>query len=371
MSVRIVRYEDHHIPAVRRFNQRLAAGGSIWHFPEQSVSQWLPDTRDQEIVEHYYVAVEGDEIRGGYILKWQPFQVEGQIEKVSTLYLPLSEGVVNSKYNLLGLVLIRDALTRNPLTFCLGMGGSHRDLPKTLKMMGWQVHDIPFFFLPLRARPFLRNLQPVKAKRWLNIAAQIAANTGIASLGLACFHRLRRAPRQVQQTTTWELVESFGPWADELWAKACHDYSLFASRGQEEQNRLYAPGAQKSIRVLVREAGRVIGWFIARASPMHNHKYFGNMCVGSIIDAIAEPGQEGHIAWAARQFLIQQQADIIVANMQHESWRRALLKVGFLSGPSNFTLATSPKLSQRLNPYPEKIGRAQFMRGDGEGPSHL
>ena len=305
------------------------------------------------------------------MLKWQPFLVEGQTENVCTLYLPLSEGVITPRYNLLGLMLIRDALARNPLLFCLGMGGSQRDLPKTLQLMGWQVHDVPFFFLPLRARPFLTNLQPVQKKRWLGLAADIASLSGAASLGLALIYSWRRPSAEIRRHTRQELVTRFGEWADDLWSRSKADYSLCAVRQSDTQNRLYASQAGENRRVLVRHRDREVGWFIARARPMQGHKYFGNMCVGSVIDALAEPGYETHILWAARSHLIGCKADIIVCNIQHESWCQALRQAGFFSGPSNFALAASPKLSARLSPYATRINRAQFMRGDGEGPTHL
>lgn len=370
MKLQIVRYEERHIPAVRRMNERLAAGGETWRFPERIASNWLPDSPGEDIIEQYFVAEEGDEVRGGCILKWQPFWIEGRIERVCTLYLPLSEGIVNPKYRLLGLTLIRDALARNPLAFCLGMGGAARALPQTLKMLGWQVHDIPFFFLPLRARAFLRNLQPVQNKTWLRVGARVASAAGAASLGLALVKALKRAPAAARLGTRFDVVESFGEWADDIWEHSRSRYSLCAERTRACQNRLYAPGGE-NMRVLVRSGDRCAGWFVARCRAMTGHKYFGDMRVGSIIDALALPGHEIRVAWAARQFLDGRGADIIVCNVQHQDWCAAVQSAGFFKGPSNFALAASPQLAARLDPYAVRAGHAQFMRGDGEGPTHL
>ena len=371
MKLNIVRYEDRHVEAVKRLNSRLAAAGETWRFPGRTVSNWLPDTPGEEIVEHYFVAEEGDEVRGGYILKWQPFWIEGRAGRVCTLYLPLSEGIINQSYRLLGLTLIRDALSRNPLAFCLGMGGAARPLPQTLKMLGWQVHDVPFFFMPLRAGPFLTHLQPLQSNPWKRIAARLAATAGIGAAGLALLKMGRRAPGEVRRATTMEVIDSFGEWADDLWDEAKSEYSLCADRRRAHQNRLYGGCGGENIRVLVRSNGRDVGWFVARSRAMSGHKYFGDMRVGSIIDALARPGCETHVAWAARQFLDRSGSDIIVCNMQHRAWCDAMTRAGFLRGPSNFALATSPKLSALLDPYAARITHAQFMRGDGEGPTHL
>jgi hypothetical protein len=369
--MKIVRFEARHVEAVKRLNLRLAAAGETWHFPERPQSLWLPETPGQCLVEHYYVAEDGNEVRGGYILKWQPFWLEGRTENVCTLYLPLSEGIINQAFRLLGLTLIRDALARHPLAFCLGMGGAERALPQTLKMLGWQVHDLPFFFLPLRAGPFLSQLQPLQASPWKRAAARLASVTGAAAVALAVFKVFRRPPSALRRIVTFEEVDSFGSWADSLWSEAQASYSLCADRRRDHQNRLYRSLDGANCRVLVRKENQIVGWFVARNRLMSGHKYFGNMRVGSVIDALSLPGQETAVAWAARCYLDEQGADIIVGNMQHRAWLEALTRSGFLKGPSNFALAASPALASRLEPYSDRIHLAHFLRGDGEGPTHL
>ncbi len=372
MSINIVRYEEGHVEAVKRLNARLAAAGETWRFPEHTLSHWLPDEPGQEIVEHYFVAVDGDEVRGGYILKWQPFWTSNGLQKVCTLYLPLSEGIIHPAFKLLGLTLVRDALKRNALAFCLGMGGAVRPLPQTLKMLGWQVHDVPFFYLPLRAGPFLRHLRPLQTRAPVRLAAHLAAATGLGALGLAVVKGFLRAAGGIRASVSFEQVGHFDAWADEVWQAARDGYSLCADRGMESLNRLYPRGDGENRLVVVREGGRVTGWFVARSRAMRGHKYFGSMRVGSLIDGMALPGHETAICWAARSFLDECGSDIIVCNMQHDAWRTGLKAAGWLSGPSNFALAASPKLAAAVGePYAACIGKAYFLRGDGEGPTHL
>jgi hypothetical protein len=369
--MQIVRYEDRHVEAVKRLNARFAAAGETWGLPLRPLSEWLPGTRGEDAFEHHYVAEDGDEVRGGYILKWQPFWIEGQMRQVSALYLPLSEGIIHPGYRSLGLTLIHDALERSPLTFCLGMGGSSRRLPQVLRMLDWQVHDLPFFFLPVRAGRFLDNLQPLKGSLWKRGAAWVASATGLAAAALAAVKTLRRPSREVRLTTTTEVVESFGPWADDVWDDAKSRYSLCADRRGQYQNLIYPHEVGESIRVLVKCGGKVVGWFVGRSRLMRGHKYFGDMRVGSLIDALARPGFETHVAWAARQFLTGRGSDIIVCNIQHQDWGAALGCAGLFKGPSNFALATSPALGALLDPYNDRITCAHFMRGDGEGPTNL
>lgn len=371
MSLRIIQYEDRHIDAVKRLNARFAEAGETWQFPQQSTSAWLPETDSENIFERFYVAEDGDEIRGGYILKQQPFWIEGRTKQISCLYLPLSEGIIDLAYRSLGLQLIHDALTRNPLTLCLGMGGSGRTLPKVLKALGWRVDDLPFFFIPIHANRFLSNLQLLQNTRWKRTAVRLASASGVATAVLALVKTFRRAPKKVRQRTSIEVVDSFGAWADCLWSDAKSEYALCADRQRSSLNRIYHEKSGTNRRVLVKIKGEVVGWFVARSRLMDNHNYFGNMRVGSIIDALARPGYETDVIWASRQFLIEQESDIIVCNLQHRSWRKAAIAAGFFKGPSNFALALSPELRNLLEPEDDRIECTHFMRGDGEGPSNL
>src|SRR5579871_2388447 len=117
-----------HESAVRAFNERLAAGGSEYSFPE------LPQQGDQAA--RSFLAMDGAEVRGGYILIRHDSLVNGVPEPVTFLQLPLSEGTVTPKYKMVGAQLVKDALIRAPLLFGLGMGGIDRPLPKLLKAMG-------------------------------------------------------------------------------------------------------------------------------------------------------------------------------------------------------------------------------------------
>jgi hypothetical protein len=62
---------------------------------------------------------------------------------------------------------------------------------------------------------------------------------------------------------------------------------------------------------------------------------------------------------------------VIVSNQSHAAWRRALLASGFLRGPSNYLLALSPRLSEKLQPVETLRRRFHLTRGDGDGPIHL
>jgi hypothetical protein len=102
-----------------------------------------------------------------------------------------------------------------------------------------------------------------------------------------------------------------------------------------------------------------------------DHRQFGAMQLGSVVDCLALPGEEQTVVTEATRYLRQLGSDLIVTNQLHEAWCGAFRKYGYLSGPSNFVFAASPALAGRLQPFPASVTRVHMTRGDGDGPIHL
>src|SRR4051812_43190022 len=99
--------------AVCEFNSRLrAAGSDDFRFPEH------PEAGRQE-----FLVVEDGWVRGGYILRRHGFSIGGEIHEVAHYRLPLSEGLIDKAYVGVGPVMLRHALSQQPLLYALGMGG--------------------------------------------------------------------------------------------------------------------------------------------------------------------------------------------------------------------------------------------------------
>ena len=79
---------------------------------------------------------------------------------------------------------------------------------------------------------------------------------------------------------------------------------------------------------------------------MRDHKQFGDMRVGTIVDCLGPPDCAPGIVRAAARVLEQRGVDLIVSNQLHAAWSRALLESGFRTGPSNYLLALSPALAE-------------------------
>ncbi len=325
--------------AVREFNARIASSG--FAFPE-------------EPSEGRFLAVEDDQVRGGYILRRQQFYFRGEPREVSHYRLPLSEGIVSKAYATLGMQLLRHALKQQPMLYALGMGGMEKPLPQLLKAMGWGLWNVPFFFKVVHPARFLRNIRPLRKSALRRMSMDAAAFSGLAWIGL------RLLQRPIGGKLECEQVQDFSPWADEIWRRAAAQYEAIAAR---DAGTLDAWFEGLGVRLRMGSAG----WALVLDTQMRDDQYFGDMRLGSIADCMASPGDAPAVIRAATAFLERRGVDLIVSNQLHHSWQDALRSAGFREGPSNFVFAASKKLSELIS-NPSGV---HMNRGDGDGPIHL
>jgi hypothetical protein len=375
MSLQILPYAQPAVPAVREFNQRLLAGGALadQQFPETPDPGWMPGME-------LFLAVEDSLVRGGYILRRQTFSVAGATLQAAHYRLPLSEGIINRSYAMLGLRMVRDALSREPRLYALGMGGWDKPLPQMLKRLGWTMCTVPFHFKVVHPGRFLRHIRALRTSQLRRTALDAAAFTGAGWLGMKALGLTRRLP-----SCLFELAPRFAPWADEVWERSRPAYALVAQRDAATLDRLYPPSDPHFLRV--RAAG---GWAVLLDTQMQDHKQFGDMRVGAIVDCLAPPESATAIMRAAASLLEQRGVDLIVSNQLHSAWSRALRESAFRAGPSNYLLALSPALAEAAGAGPDRslkscermrpqagVGKLKlappfhFNRGDGDGPIHL
>ncbi len=371
MSITIVPFTADLEEGVRQLNRRLGAGGAGVRFPESHVPDWLPRSGQRTVFQEYFLAVDGDcVVRGGYILKTQDFYIDGQVRTIADLRLPLSEGIINPDFNFVGLQLVTSALAKQPLLFALGMGGYTQALPQLLKAMRWSLGPVPFLFRVVRPGPFLKNIVALRGSKLRRLACDVAAATGLgwlASRSAALLRAAHSRPRSV----AWEEVGEFGPWVDEIWKSARGDCTLAAVRDTAVLRDLYPREGTRFLRLKVSRNGKPIGWAVGLATAMCDHKQFGNMKVGTIVDAFSAPGDALDVACCARDALEARGVDLMVSNQSHAAWTIALTRCGFRQGPTNFLFAASPKLARLLPPFPDALGTFHLNRGDGDGPIHL
>ena len=370
MAIAIQPYSQDFIDAVRSFNSRLATVGVTpeFRFPEHHVPHWLPKVDGRRLYQEYFLAVENGSVRGGYILKHQDFFIDGQTERLAYYHLPLSEGIINNAYASVGVQMLRHALKAQPLLFALGMGGFDRPLPKMLKAMGWSMRKVPFYFKVNHPNRFFRELRPLRNTPSRRLAMDIATFTGVGWVGLKCLQRARAS--RTQNAPIAELVDEFSGWADELAEECRARYLMMAHRDRDTLRALYPPRS-RFLRLRITGLGKVLGWAMLLDTQMSEHRYFGSLRVGSIIDCLSVPENAAAVIAAATQFLQTRGTDLIVSNQSHTSWCAALKSAGFLQGPSNFVFAASKALSQLLSHFETNCNPIHLNRGDGDGPINL
>jgi hypothetical protein len=353
---------------IRAFNARLAQAGVSFSFPTEpgELMQREPD----EVVpfQTAYLLADTTGVRGGYILKSEQLFARGEAFSAANYQLPLSEGIIDRRYALVGIQLIKDALLRQSHLYCLGMGSATRPLPQLLSKLGWTVSRVPFLFRVQNARNFAREIIWLRKRKALRLALDISRVTGMLS-GAVAMARLRQRvfmralPRDASVSEVAELPQDI----DELFARVRSDYGLLSDRRALAMRKKLPPQDPRLVRLLLHRAGGLAGWVVVSRSRLSNHTQFGNMSLGCIVDGLAAPVNVGPLVSAACARLEQTGCDLIVSNQSHPAWIRALRSNGFVQGPSNFILALSPPLAAAG----AAVAVSHFNRADGDGPINL
>lgn len=369
MPIVIQPYRQENEKAVKEFNQRLQAGGAEADlvFYEKAEPRWLPPSGGNPFLfNEFFLALDGEIVRGGYALKHQIFAfADGSTRNVGYYHHPLSEGIVNKAHAIVGGLLLRDAMQRSPLLYCLGMGGYDRPLPKMLVRLGWSHYLVPFYFRVVHPARFLREMQTLRSSPMRRFVMDMAAYSGAAWVTSKTFHLFKRllAPRSA--ICKVEVIEEFGAWADTLWQQSQRVYAIFAVRDSATLCTLYPTTDRHFTRLRISRDGKAIGWAVV--GEKRKDARYGLLRVGSIVDCWAAPENALPVIHAATQALEQAGVDLIVSNQSHRDWCTATETTGFLKAESNFIFAASKPLAQLLQPFEETKSHIHFTRADGDG----
>ena len=358
MPITFADYGPEHAAAAGECNQRLAEGGveSGFLLPARALD---PETANRQIRPCWRLALDGDTVRGGYLLKNQRFLAGGAAIEAGGYQAPVSEGIVNRKFGAVGLQLMQDALRQNPYLFTTGMGGLDRPVAKLLAARGFTLRLAPFLFRIRHASRFFRQVSAARSTPARRMAADLLAGTGLGWLAAAALHWRGLLPGPGGQA---RIEERFGDWADEIWQQTRGGFCLIAERTQPVLAELYPPAGYCRI---VRLPG---AWAVTWLSEMRGNPHFGSLRVGTVLDCLAGPGQATGMARAAAATLEEQGADVIVTNQTADFLLDGFRAAGFRSGPSNYGLSVSPALFKQMN---LGTGPWHMTRGDGDGRVNL
>lgn len=367
MAIRIEPYSEAHVPEALAFNARIA-GASDFGLAAQA-----PKIEPEEapIRHHHFVVLEGDAIRGGYLLAGFPGSFgDRETSPVWNCREPLSEGIVDPKYTFLAIRMLKHMQQQGPCIFALGMGGEQLPFPRLLRGAGWTIRPVPFLFRVFSASRFMRELallQRPHIRPW----ARAAAWTGAAGLGTALVQIRSVSAAFAARGYSIETVQDWGAWADDIWTRFRSSCSFSVTRDHRTLAQLYPLSDGRISAHLIRRQGEPVGWAATMNTAMSHHKYFGNLRVGTILDCAAQPDALRACAALATRALARAGADLAVTNQSHRNVAAAFRRNGFLSGPSNYILAMSKGLAEAVSRQPEGMDRLHFTRGDSDGRIHL
>ncbi len=369
MKTRIMPYERAHEASVAAMNARLKEGGTHWGFYHRAVPSWLAHDREgQPVSRLFFVAVgEDQEVHGGFCFKEQLFLIKGEPMRLGTWQGPVSEGLVDRRFRKVGMQCLSAIRDRNPLLFA--WGGSPQ-INAVLSALGWAHFGTPLVMKMIRparvvrVAPFLRTNKRV-AKLAPLAAASGAATLGVRALQFATAVRAGR-PRPARGT----IVASFGDWSDRIWEAAKGSYGVIAARDAESLTLLMGRPGWPDARILrVDGDSGPIGWAALRVNQMQGDARFGDLKLGSIIDALSLPGQEGVVTATAARALEQEGVDLIAGNLTHRVWRKAFAAAGFLLFANRrdyYLPAPTQALFEERGIHP--VDDFHLMPIDGDGP---
>ena len=354
-----------HEHAASAFNRRMrnARAPGAFLLPEQA----RPPIRSGSASVTHYVAVdESHEVRGGVICQEHPAVIGGSKERVINIQAPLSEGIIDPAYTFVGPLLIKHVLRQTPHAFIVGMGHVANPLPRLLKAMGWTIRVVPFFFRMLRASSCLRHLSPFRVSRIKRLMAETAAMTGVAALGARLIHRPSNESEQSASQFQIEPIHRWCGWADAAWDTFAPALSFGVQRTHEVLPFFYPLDSRSPGVWGLKRDGIIEGWFGMVITPMSNNEYFGSLVVATLTDCLGTPNAVRAGMVLAIQEARAQGADLLITNQQHRFMQESCAAAGWREGPSNFLMATSPKLSETFEPE-----TAYVTRRDGDGLVNL
>ena len=297
--------------------------------------------------------------------------MHGEAVPMGVFRLPISEGIVDRRYNLVGLRLLHDALRRQPLLLGLGLGGYEEAVSHLLRRSGWNMFEVPLFFRVVHPTSFLHNIEYCRGDVLVRTMLDVLALTGVGPLVIKTVQTIHTTDRASDSEVTVEMVNKFEDWANELWTARRGEYGLCPFRDSETLRILYPRECGKFIRLKVMSGQQPIGWAVVLDTQLHDHKQFGNMRLGSLVNGFAAPADAAQVIRCATELLEKRSVDLIVSNQSHAAWGKGLLALGFMRGRSNFLFASSPQLTRVLDANGVGGDEMHFNRGDGDGPIHL
>lgn len=361
------------MPAMERFIHRMREGGADYELSVADTRRTLERDAAWEggpLRDRMLVALEGSEIRARQHFWQRTIYLAGRPRSFVWPAGPVSEGLVNPKYALFSLALLRYSLSLEPLHMSLGLGSYQNTISRIFIKLGWKHEAVPFLFYPARPNKVLQQMAGRYSSTRRRALLEFLRLSGLASLGCHAYQnalKLLRPKRGLQ----CEEVEAFGQEADDIWEECHRGYKAIVLRNSTTLNYFFPPGDKRYERVVVRRGGKPLGWLLLTRRKMVSSAHFGDLYVGTIADGLCRPQDARSLLAFGLSRLLGHGVDLCVANWTNKAWADASLRLGFLPGVTNFFYFTSQTGSPPLLTAECPLEQMHFNRGDGDGPAAL
>jgi hypothetical protein len=338
--------EDGDLEAVIRFNRRLREGGRGEE--QMTLHPSLPGEARYRppgfpVYRRMMIAEDRREIRAAMLLYHHNVFIKGERRDFCWAEMPVSEGIINRKYSLAIIQLMKKATEYQPFLMGIGVGAPEVEAFRFMVKLGWGWRLTPFFFYPVRVSKALLGLRYFKERPKLRYAALLGAFSG-AGAGLSGLLSLHRRLASFLATCQSSEENAFDDWADRIFTYALPDYAAAIRSDAATLNIVYPPGNPGYTRLRVRRKGtrQDVGWILVASKQMKDNYYFGDLKVGTLADGFGRVADAPALVAAGINHLAEAGVDIIVANFLHAAWARACRRAGMIAGPSNYSLFVSP-----------------------------
>jgi hypothetical protein len=369
-----IRYaENSDLAAVARLNGRLKAGGRDDEMPLDPAlpgeAQYRPE--GFPVYRRMIIAEDEQEVRAAMMLCHHNIYINGVKRDFCWTKMPLSEGIINLKYSLAIVQLIKRALDYQPFMMGVGAGSSISEGHRFFVKLRWRSQPVPFFFYPVKVSKVLRGLRYLKNSSILRYGALLGAYSGLGA-GVSGLLTLRRKIANGLSDYQDSVFESFGGWANHIFYNSLSDYPVAIRSDATSLNIVYPPNDQRYIRLRVKRKGARtdVGWIVVASKQMSDNHYFGDLKVGTLVDGFGRSEDVTALVAAGLNHLAGSGVDVIVANFLHAAWVKACRRLGMLNGPSNFQIFVSPRGAPALEESCQ-LDNIHVARGHSDGMDNL
>jgi hypothetical protein len=371
MNIRFA--EDSDLDAVARFNQRLKAGGREEEMPLDPALPGEAQFRPEgfPLYRRLIIAEDGQEVRAAMLLCHHNVFLHGARHDFYWTKMPLSEGIVNAKYSLAIIQLMKKALQLHPFMMGVGAGTPDSDGYRLFVNLRWRYQSVPFFFFPVKVSKVLRDLRYLQKNAKLRYGALLGAYSG-GGAAVSGILALRRKFLANLSGCEASVTAGFDDWADRVFANALAEYPVAIRSDATALNIVYPPDDQRYVRLRVKRKGTKteMGWIVVARKQMRDNHYFGNLRVGTLVDGFGRAEEVPTLIAAGLHHLVESGADIVVANFSHAAWTQACRRSGMFSGPSNYQIFVSPQGPLMLEAACP-LDQLHITRGHSDGMDNL